>query len=265
MSFSIVNTCDLSEIITVADEPLYNASALQDVPISDQLKTAPDGSLLYYNGFEWTFTNGSSGSCTGPTGPTGPTGSMGSQGLTGPTGPSGSESGITGPTGYTGYTGYTGPTGPAGLGSGLDGPTGPTGPIGGGFNVGGGIISLSSSAGADGVLTTMTGSSFSQFGNGVSYIVGDTDINVDAGVWDIVSSIGWGAQAAGTREITIMNGGTVLATSTMTAATGGTTSQVSWLGDISTQSALQVRIKSVGASIQTNGDTTSYIGLARLK
>jgi hypothetical protein len=254
MSFSITSNSNLSELLLTSNLPLFNANALQDVPISDQLKTAPDGSLLFYNGSEWTFTSGScfTGS-TGSTGPTGPTGYTGPQGITGPTGPAGSGPSLTGPTGYTGYTGYTGPTGPSGIGDGT-GPTGPTGPSGSGFSVGGGVIALSSA-------------SFAAFGNGVTYILGSTDINVVSGVWDIVVSIDWGAQPTGTRKITVMNGVSPLATASLdSVGNGSTVSQVSWIGNISADAVLTVVVEQIGSIlVQTGGGSASYIGLVRLK
>lgn len=44
----------------------------------------------------------------------------------------------------------------------------------------------------------------------------------------------------------------------------GTVQQLSWLGNISTQSNLRVIVEANGASPQVAGDPFSYIGLARL-
>lgn len=101
--------------------PIWNASQLQNIPISDGLPSSDD--ILYYNvgSNKWEFK--SFPLQTGPTGPagsatnTGATGPAGSS-ITGPTGPSGSavNTGATGPIGPTGASGLTitGPTGPGG-------------------------------------------------------------------------------------------------------------------------------------------------------
>lgn len=158
MSFNVRNTnVSASALANVSEIPIWDASALQNVPIDINLDTAEDGSYLYFNGSEWTWANINTSSGTGPTGPagnstgytgptgpaggiTGPTGPVGPIGeaFTGPTGPTGPiGSGLTGPTGPMGHTGPTGPTGPIGIGitgptgpMGHTGPTGPTGPIG---------------------------------------------------------------------------------------------------------------------------------------
>jgi hypothetical protein len=77
-----------------------------------------------------TGATGSEGS-TGATGPTGATGETGPTGPAGPQGPTGAEgpAGATGEAGATGPTGETGPAGPAGP-TGPTGPTGATGDTG---------------------------------------------------------------------------------------------------------------------------------------
>jgi hypothetical protein len=264
MEFQVQSSINIFEL---SGDPLFNANNLQTVPIDPMLNTAPNGSLLIYNGQEWTFgSGGGGGGTTGTTGPTGPTGYTGPNGITGP-------AGFVGPTGATGAMGPIGITGPTGSSFMMDGTTGATGATGAigytgatgaGFSVAGGIINLSTSI-IDTVNTPqpMTGSSFFQFGNGVIYTVGSPDINIVAGIWDMTLSVDWGSQPSGTRKINISIGGTPFASTTVNAITGNTVSQLSWIGNISLPSTIQVTIES--SSPAAAGNSNSYIGLARLK
>lgn len=123
--------------------------------------------------------------------------------------------------------------------------------------VAGGIVSFGSQNTPDGTPVTMLGTSFFQFGNGVNYTVGSADITVDSGVW--------GSQPTGTRIVSLTgSNNTVYARNVVPASASGTVQQLSWLGNISTQSNLRVIVEADGASPQVAGDPFSYIGLAKL-
>jgi hypothetical protein len=168
---------------------------------------------------------------TGPTGITGPTGHTGPTGYTGPTGHTGPSSSLTGHTGHTGYTGPTGPTGPTGS-SGITGPTGPSGPAGPTNGPGGGSIQLSSSNPlTPNIEVALTGSQFTRYGNDIEYTLGQTDINIQPGIWDINASVNWGDNMGmtGYRSIT-MTGANEIFTKNIICVDSGNpvVSQVSW-------------------------------------
>ena len=131
LDFEIRNSIIAGEVTNQgAAVPIFDAAFLQSTPISIDVRDAPTGSVLFWDGTEWTFS--ATGLGAGETGSTGPTGAMGiatNTGATGPTGPC--CTGATGSTGPTGplasNTGATGPTGPVASNTGATGATGATG------------------------------------------------------------------------------------------------------------------------------------------
>jgi hypothetical protein len=204
---------------------------------------------------------------TGPTGigGTGPTGYTGSS-VTGPIGPSGASiTGSTGPTGSVsqGATGATGPSGQGGSGS-----TGPTGPTGSGSSISYGIIPLSNTQVQSGVITSVTGSSFTSQGNAISYTPGSTGIQLIAGIYDIVVSSDWGTDISqGYRQI-ILTDGASFSVSNQVASAGSssdTIQQLNWIGQISQNTTLHVQAsQNSGQLVVLVPNANSYITMVKI-
>ena len=223
-------------------------------------------------------------SSTGNTGPTGasiagPQGVTGATGLSG-TGPTGAPGiGVTGATGVTGasVTGSTGPTGSNALGptgatgpsaSGLTGITGATGPAGLGSNISYGIIPLSNTQVQSGVITSVTGSSFTSQGNAINYTPGSTGIQLIAGIYDIIVSSDWGTDISqGYRQI-ILTDGVSFSVSNQVASAGSssdTVQQLNWIGQISQNTTLYVQAsQNSGQLVVLVPNANSYITAVKI-
>ena len=250
---------DTGAAITGPTGPAGNDSTGATGPTGPLGVTGPTGPI----GPAVTGSTGPTGvAVTGPTGPTGPV----LFGFTGPTGPAGDAS--TGPTGPAGVA-ITGPTGPAG-GGGSGGVTGPTGAAGSG-QFSGGTIFLTATNVLNTGTTSATGFVIPTFpieGTDLTYVDGTEDINITAGIWDIVLSGEWGTPIDNGDRSIILTDNASFTVSNQTAAAGAinTVQQLPYIGKFNSATTLNVKLSQTSSTsplvfVQTDN---SYITLNKI-